>query len=195
MKRLWLLLLCALPLLWLSAAAGDPPSLKDPLPFQHAEHAKVFGKAGLTCVDCHPVGLSRPDASQDIPQATLPPPPLSSCHGCHQAQASRAPRSAPDQCGLCHADLNELKPADHGLDWVSNHGDAARAAGASCDTCHEASTCFDCHDNRGAGSANPHGPGFRETHGVVARADPRQCSTCHTEASCTACHSTGALPW
>lgn len=180
---------------WLPAVAGDKPRLIDPLPFDHGEHAAAFSRAGVGCVDCHLVGLREAKPAEGAPEVQVPDPPLSSCHGCHQAELPKAPRAAPDNCTLCHADVRELMPADHDLDWIAIHGDLARSATASCSSCHEPATCFDCHDRRGAGSENPHEVGFRSTHGVEARMDPRQCSSCHTEASCTTCHTGGALPW
>lgn len=175
------------------ASAGDPVHLKSPLPFDHHEHASTFERAGVSCLDCHPVGAHT--ATPSTTPLPLPEPPRSSCHGCHLGEVSKAPRSAPDTCTLCHADLSGLEPASHGLDWLALHGDASRAVGASCSTCHSRSACLDCHDRRGAGSEDPHPPGFRSSHGVEARLDPASCSTCHTQATCTSCHERGALPW
>ncbi len=175
------------------AWAGDVVHLRSPLPFDHAEHARTFDKAGLSCIDCHPVG-----AKASAPtEAALPLPegPRSTCHGCHLGEVSKAPRAAQDDCLLCHADLTGLMPPDHNLDWISAHGDQSRAAGSSCSTCHRPAECLDCHDRRGAGSESPHPVGFRSGHGVEARLDPRSCSTCHTQTSCSSCHEGGAAPW
>ena len=176
-----------------SASAGDPVQLRSPLPFDHSAHAATFERTGVSCLDCHPIGARR--SSPDGGSMALPEAPRSSCHGCHLGEVSKVPRSAPDTCTLCHASLDGLKPRDHGLDWISAHGDQSRSAGASCSTCHRPSECLDCHDRRGAGSENPHPAGFRSGHGVEARLDPRSCSTCHTEQTCTSCHLQGAMPW
>ncbi len=180
-----------LGLILVAASASDRVNIREPLPFGHREHARAFERAGVGCLDCHPVG-ARAEAEAALP---LPEAPLSSCHGCHLGELARAPGDAPSGCLLCHADLEGLMPRDHQLDWISLHGQASRAAGQDCQSCHEPAGCLDCHDARGAGSENPHPAGFRSTHGVEARIDPRSCSTCHTETSCTSCHVKGALPW
>jgi hypothetical protein len=169
-----------------AAEVTDRPSLKEPLPFDHALHARTLDRAGLGCVSCHPVGLTA---------QALPPPPISSCHGCHLGTVRGAGKSAPSECEACHDDRAALRPANHGIDWIEHHGLASRAGAATCSDCHSASACLDCHDRRGAGSTNPHPVGFRQYHGVEARVDPRSCSTCHTEASCTSCHESGVTPW
>jgi len=176
-------------------AEGARPHVIDPLPFEHAEHARAFARAGVTCVDCHPVGLQQGMGEDGRAPVESLPGPIATCHGCHRAQLPGAPRKAPNTCATCHDDREGLKPASHGLDWLHAHGDQARAPGASCDTCHEASTCFDCHDQRGAMAESPHGPGFRSWHGIEAQADPASCTTCHTVQACTSCHATGGNSW
>ena len=193
MSARWTRLGLGLALLGAPVRAGDPVHLRDPLPFDHGDHAQTFGRVGVACLDCHPVG-ARSTAPDSLALA-LPDPPRSSCHGCHLGEVAKAPRAAPDTCTLCHADLAGLRPRDHDLDWTRAHGDASRAAGATCDSCHTASACLDCHDRRGAGSESPHPVGFRSAHGIEARIDPRGCATCHTEASCTSCHLSGGQPW
>lgn len=196
MKRLWMLALLvtaaaqAVPSAPSEARPSDraeAPSVRTPLPFDHPAHARSFERAGLSCVDCHPVGLR--------PNQALPPPPRSSCHGCHLGELPGAPKQATRVCTTCHAHRAELVPASHGPGWEHAHGAEARARGATCSDCHRTSTCVDCHEARGAGQRNPHPPAFRTTHGVEARLDPARCSTCHTGNSCQTCHTTGALPW
>jgi hypothetical protein len=177
------------------AGTSPAPSVLDPLPFDHSVHTRALDKAGLTCVSCHPVGLQLAEGAPDSTGVPLPPPPASSCHGCHGGEVKHAGRNAPPDCFLCHADRAELRPVDHGPDWTALHGRASRAAGQSCSNCHSAGACLDCHDRRGAGSANPHGPGFARFHGVEAQVDPRSCSACHAETSCVACHTSGGTPW
>lgn len=188
---------------WLLGSSGlaetpAAPSLQVPLPFDHDEHARVLERSGLSCLDCHPIGLRR-EAAPDRPgrdtSVPLPHAPRATCHGCHEADVKGAGRNAPPDCMLCHSDRGELKPQSHGVDWLDLHGSASRAPDQSCSTCHSAGSCLDCHDRRGAGSVSPHGPGFQRFHGVEAQVDPRSCSTCHTEASCVACHTSGGTPW
>lgn len=162
------------------------PSLRDPFPFDHSQHARTFQKEGLTCVSCHPVGL---DAQLALTG------PRSSCHGCHLAEFAGAPRQATDYCTTCHARRDELIPPDHGHDWAREHGAAAPNRGGTCETCHTRKSCNDCHDQRGPGTRNPHPPGFTRTHGVDARLDPYACTTCHSADTCSSCHLTGVRPW
>lgn len=186
-RTLPLLLGIALTGVLARAAGPGAPAVHEPLPFDHAAHARAFDRGGLTCVDCHPVGM-RPDGA-------LPPPPLTSCHGCHLGTMDGAPRKADRTCELCHADRQALRPASHGPDWTHQHGREARARQATCNDCHATRTCVDCHERRGPLQRNPHPPAFRTTHGVEARLDPMRCSTCHSGETCRSCHSTGAIPW
>lgn len=195
----WGLPILVLALVLQGPAGADVPGtprVQAPLPFDHATHGRAFDRAGVTCVDCHPVGL-RLHNEQGGYTAPLvdPQPPLSSCHGCHRGELPGSAGRAPDQCMLCHADREGLIPSSHAYDWVDVHGPDARARGAECAACHEPDTCVDCHESRGALERSPHPPGFRAFHGVEAHLDPMSCSTCHTAEKCSSCHATGATPW
>ncbi len=188
----WRPLLLMLPLVVVGLATAqeeEPPALWEPLPFQHLEHRKVFRATGVSCIDCHPVGMVTREGIQKLPA------PLGSCHGCHRGEYPGAPRGASSACARCHSDLQDLMPPTHSGDWRHLHAPEARASDAECADCHEASSCFECHDDRGPMAINPHGPGFRVTHGIEARLDPRSCATCHDGSSCVDCHATGSLPW
>jgi hypothetical protein len=175
--------------------ASQVPDLREPFPFDHGEHSRAFDKAGLTCVDCHPVGaFSKPESARVVPEGPIPGP-RSSCHACHQGEVEGAPRKAPSACMVCHAERGDLLPADHGLGWTDNHGAEARARNATCTDCHDTATCVTCHEGRGAVRKNPHGPGWGAFHGVEARVDPRSCSSCHVGEACAKCHVEGVLPW
>lgn len=174
---------------------AEAPALHEPFPFDHGDHAGAFEAARLVCSDCHPVGLSVPAEEGVVAPAGELPPADSSCHGCHRRELPRSPRLAPSACALCHADLDQLLPADHGLGWATAHALEARSFSSSCLDCHDTAQCFDCHDERGPGVENPHPPAFRAGHGVDARLDPRACTSCHTGDSCLACHEEGGWPW
>lgn len=172
------------------------PALREPFPFDHAEHTRAFKRAGVQCLDCHPVGtVVRVERKKMLPEDL--PGPRSSCHACHHVEDAvpGAPRRAPGACELCHADRSELVPADHGAMWMADHGREALVRKSTCMDCHDTHTCVACHDERGALERNPHPPGFGSFHGVEARMDPHSCTSCHTGDSCTSCHTTGALPW
>ncbi len=172
--------------------SSPPPTVRSPLPFTHKEHREIFKDVGLQCSDCHPIGLVAPEGQK--PPAMFPPP-RSTCHGCHLAEASAAP-TAPGRCALCHPNALELKPPSHGPGWdTGGHAGAARAARTQCESCHEQALCTDCHEGRGALSRMPHGAGFRAVHGIEGRLDPQGCALCHGGDACTSCHETGATPW
>lgn len=190
---LGLLALACASVLWATASGegpGDPPTVQAPLPFDHPLHAETFDKAGLTCIDCHPVGLS---AEAGVP--TELPAPMSTCHACHRREVARAPRKATERCESCHPYRDELTPETHGLGWDEDHGPEARSLRNGCDTCHDTGMCIDCHDARGAMTASPHGAAFRSLHGIEARLDPASCLTCHATETCVACHDGGKRPW
>ncbi len=166
------------------------PSVLDPLPLDHAGHSKAFSRAGLSCPDCHPVGLT-----SESTEVEMPPPPRSVCHACHRGEVQGAPRRASDRCAACHPVREELRPESHNLGWSEEHGPEAQALRNGCDTCHDRGQCIDCHESRGAMTRSPHGPGFRSFHGVDARADGASCVRCHAAETCLQCHQGGKRPW
>ncbi|MBW1880559.1 MAG: hypothetical protein JRJ84_19560 [Deltaproteobacteria bacterium] len=192
---IWIGIALLAMLAWGTAVALEPPEVYEAFPFDHDRHVKVFRSNNLVCTDCHPVGLRvEIDGVLSPPQKALPRA-LSACHGCHRRQFPGAPRSAVGTCTLCHSDRSQLRPEDHDLDWLEQHGEVSRARGAMCRECHPTSVCVDCHDVRGAMAKSPHPPGFDSFHGIEARLDPFSCSACHAGQGCAACHSTGAIPW
>ncbi len=179
------------------ANAPEKPGLISPLPFDHGVHGKAFAKGGVACVNCHPVGVRQPDASDGF---RAPPggdlwPSLDTCHGCHLGELKGAPRAASSACMQCHGDREQLVPATHAVGWLYEHGGEARARGASCSDCHKTSQCTECHEARGPDERSPHPPGWRTIHGLEARVDSYSCSTCHDGTKCVSCHTTGATPW
>lgn len=171
--------------------ASSPPVI-EPLPFDHQAHERVFARASLQCLDCHPVGAKLEGAEDPQPAISAL---RSSCHACHLQEVEHAPRRAPDACMRCHASRESLLPESHRVAWEQDHGEQAMARGASCDRCHDTATCVRCHETRGATAQSPHGPGFSAFHGVEARLDPQRCSSCHAGSSCSRCHQGGSLPW
>jgi hypothetical protein len=184
-RSLWL---CLLMMVSTWAVAG--PTVVQPLPFDHPQHAATFDRFDVACVDCHPVGL----AGQPLMETPIPPP-ISSCHGCHLGEVKGAPRRAASTCETCHDVRLELLPTDHGLGWLQSHGDQGRAFRGLCKDCHAANQCTECHDQRGALTRSPHPPGFTSLHGVEARLDPNSCVECHVADTCTSCHVDGNRPW
>ncbi len=186
-----------LPLLLLLGAAPadtatEPPSVAEPLPFDHEAHDRTFEKLDLDCGDCHPLGLV---TDPEDPQDFVLPAPLSSCHGCHRGELPEAPRKAPGRCETCHDVRAELIPPTHDLVWMYEHGPSATERQADCRDCHQPDRCTTCHDVRGALARSPHLPGFSAVHGIEARLDPVSCVSCHAGDTCTSCHTTGRAPW
>ncbi len=170
--------------------ADDIPTVIEPLPFDHSTHDKPFDRFGLSCADCHPLGLT--SESTDV---EMLPAPRSVCHACHRGELKGAPRRASDRCSACHPVRDELKPESHNLGWSKEHGPEAQALRNGCDTCHDRGQCIDCHEARGAMTRSPHGPGFRSFHGVDARIDGASCVRCHASETCLQCHEGGKRPW
>lgn len=168
------------------------PTVMDPLPFEHAEHKKVFHDLGVRCVECHPVGARAPEGK--VGTEVAPPGPRASCHACHRRDVTGAPRRSPGTCSTCHPVREELIPETHLGDWLEAHGEVARGLATGCVSCHDMGTCVECHEARGAKARMPHGPGFRSSHGIEARMDPSSCVTCHSGETCTSCHDSGGIP-
>jgi len=176
----------------LQAAARDPD---DPYHrFVHADHRTCFLSARVTCMACHPIGMTTGTddfaAVKKVDERILVPA-REICHDCHTGMM-RFPR-APSRCTSCHTNLAGLLPEDHDQGWEQDHGWSSLRFGSSCDLCHPVSDCTTCHARRDEGLNRVHPPSFRATHGIEARLDPFRCQRCHLRSSCEACHAGGGL--
>lgn len=197
------------------------------LVYSHPAHGTKAKDA--TCESCHanitapaaPAGQPRATAWMDVGKAA---PEL--CLACHDHRAPSHLDEA-NKCTTCHRPLVEAtalsdarvvalpKPPSHdGARFVSAHGDAARASGASCATCHARESCTRCHvdgarnatvralapDARVARAVAGKAPSyptpvshtqatFRVDHGAAALAEGATCATCHARPSCQTCHA------
>ncbi len=131
------------------------------------------------------------------------------CSHCHKV----------DTCAECHSRSNvPIRPsqlkldrpdslAHHRGDWLSRHPMEARLDSKSCGTCHQQSSCQQCHDRMGVSQTGalgsktgPHPPGWLirgsgENHGDAARRDAVSCAACHDRgaaSNCVTCHRVGA---
>ncbi len=177
------------------AEAEPPRDHDDPyLRFVHRDHRSRFLEARVTCLGCHPIGMTTGTddflAVKKVDKAVLVPA-REICHDCHTG-ALRFPR-APARCDSCHTNLQGLLPEDHDQGWDRDHGDASLRYGASCDLCHPVSDCTSCHARRDESQHRVHPATFRATHGIEARLDPSRCQRCHLRSSCEACHAGGGL--
>ncbi len=185
---------------------------------QHAATAKV-----TACESCHAPGGTT--AWMNVARAA--PAQCISCHthgtGTHFGDTSPCAtchRTLATAAGLTDAQVAALpKPPSHArVDFASLHGSVARAAPATCATCHARESCQRCHvdgtrqpliralapDARIARlmvgrpavyptPADHRVAQFAVLHGAAAHATPLRCATCHARASCETCHTgTGA---
>ena len=202
---------------WTPRAIGAVGLLK----FSHPAHVAKAKDVG--CADCHNAsGATRMTVTKAAPERCI------SCHT-HQASEHLAPAA---QCATCHrtvATATSLtsqriaafpQPASHRAGrFITEHGAAAQASGATCATCHARESCARCHvdpsrtaaiaalaaDARvgavvaGKPASYPtpdshNRADFVRRHGAASRASGATCATCHARASCEACHSSVSGP-
>jgi hypothetical protein len=125
---------------------------------------------------------------------------------------------AQTDCTDCHDSTQRLsriwrgpqmlaRELPHPVGFADRHAVEARSAPASCQKCHETSTCEGCHLRRGISAGHreansPHPPGWiagnkgsRDFHGRAARLDILSCAACHDQGpatNCIRCHRVGA---
>lgn len=196
-----------------------PPASKGAglLVFSHERHMAKAKDA--TCESCHAV--ANPTEWMNVAQAAQ-----ARCISCH-AHGASAHFADDNVCATCHRTLTSAvalsdarvaaipKPPSHArADYISAHGDAARAATANCATCHARESCQRCHvdgaraplilalatDARVARLEKGKAPvyplpadhrsaQFASSHAAAAHANVARCATCHTRSSCEACHT------
>jgi len=163
------------------------------LRFSHKRHIDD----GVECTTCH-LGI---EAATKATRDHLPE--MGTCLSCHNG------REAPDACTTCHlqgergrlrTDLDHtwdalkpsgrFRPDDHFQDqWLRHHEAAARLDEESCNACHTAQTCLDCHDGV-AKVRELHPADWVMTHGLEAMRTSLQCTACHdTQTFCRDCHA------
>lgn len=165
------------------------------LEFSHAAHLD----RGAACSDCHgdfsEVGLA---TIRHLPREA-------DCMSCHDG------KQASQRCSTCHPSGSDgrlltaigddpvadaLIPrgssawgAEHDLAFVQDHAGIAKANPELCATCHDESSCQDCH----AGPIRPlrlHAADYVNGHAVDARAATQDCSSCHSlQVDCRGCHT------
>lgn len=82
----------------------------------------------------------------------------------------------------------EGKPDSHRAGWNAGHQQAAKSDPSSCESCHKAYFCVDCHQRRDTITQRVHRRNFLFYHSLEARANPRKCDECHRINYCTDCH-------
>ncbi len=144
-------------------------------PFFVKEHRLLAQKAGNNCADCHLQSF---------------------CLDCHKGGAIE-----PDlQRGISRR--GEYMPRSHRADFISTHSIKAADDPQSCNRCHQAKFCQDCHNktvNKGRLSIKSHRPAgttqiydWSFDHAAEARRNLQSCESCHADADvCVRCHFTG----
>lgn len=165
------------------------------LEFSHAAHLD----RGAACSDCH-------GDFSDVGLATIRHLPREAdCMRCHDG------KQASQRCSTCHPSGSDgrlltaigddpvadaLIPrgksawgAEHDLAFVQDHAGIAKSNPELCATCHDESSCQDCH----AGPIRPlrlHAADYVNGHAVDARAATQDCSSCHSlQVDCRGCHT------
>lgn len=165
------------------------------LKLNHAEHIE---RVKEDCTVCH----------KSLPEplvTTVTAPKMEDCFSCHEHDQQWAKGS----CESCHTDLSRypLKPIaafTHRGDFLKNHRTEARSAGASCETCHDQTSCSECHAKTVARSIDTlipertdrdfiHRNDFLGRHAAEARGDEAQCLRCHGTNFCQSCHLKNGL--
>lgn len=147
------------------------PNIK--LIFKHHDHNKIIDEEKVLCIYCHP--QHRGDDKKGL------------CHKCHKNM--NAVVRAPQNCTLCHEDLNSIKPKDHTSRWKQNHASVAKIDSASCTSCHRDNFCSSCHTKRNDVGKASHTRNYIFYHSVEVRANPYKCKACHVSSFCTDCHN------
>ena len=184
--------------------------------FSHPTH--LARAKDVVCMSCHAV--ANPNEWMNVAR-----PAPERCLSCHQHTAS-AHLAADNVCATCHRPLTKAvgftdarvaalpKPPSHiRADFVSAHGDMARANAPNCSMCHARESCQRCHVNGATAPliqaldkdarvarltvgkapsypkpADHASAQFGLIHGTGARANTARCASCHTRASCQTCH-------
>lgn len=153
----------------------EPAKLSSGFPkFSHEKHLSM---EGVDCAHCHGaltdvtlVGTGKGQIGHLV------------CLECHNGQ------KAGDECGSCHANIEQIRPLDHSADYLHTHQFLARGLAENCEECHRESTlCSDCHKGENVLFAT-HDRNYLFTHAEDARKRENDCMACHTQQMCNDCH-------
>lgn len=170
------------------------------LVFSHEFHLQ---QTDVTCETCHK-NLDKVDFADS---GSIPG--MAQCAECHNNERATL------ECAACHTSTLNLRPVDHGADFLMAHKNIARMDQQACASCHVQNDCAECHEGaallitsgssnadvqtpffpsiaggtRGLVLARVHELNFRETHGLQAEGRTQECATCHeTRSFCQDCH-------
>jgi len=103
-------------------------------------------------------------------------------------------------CTLCHENKQDLKPLNHGGEFVREHAKYSRRQ--VCSACHSTSYCTDCHYNtqklsnvKGEETHRVliHQGNWINRHGIKAQTNNFRCISCHDTSYCSSCHATAGI--
>ena len=140
-------------------------------------HGPAAQRAAPTCATCHT---------------------RASCETCHVGSTPRVIAALPVGGGPARAPgahLVRTPPPNHTWEFREQHGPAANARPATCETCHTRSSCLECHRPENApASSGFHPRNFLTRHPSSAYSREANCSDCHNPAQfCQGCHQQSGL--
>lgn len=140
-------------------------------------HGRDAQRASATCATCHT---------------------RESCATCHLGTPPRAvadlPAAGEGRARGVH--LTRAAPPSHTWEFREGHGPEANARPIACETCHQRSTCLECHRPPPEGGRQPgyHPQNFLTRHPSAAYSRAANCSDCHNPAQfCQSCHQRSGL--
>lgn len=173
-----------LPQIRALATDARPPALHrdQPVPTSHASpsflrsHGADAKKSTATCATCHA---------------------RESCTTCHVTSLPKAANKLADADTTGRAVgavLTRTPPANHTDAFGERHAADANARPQSCATCHQRSTCLQCHRPENGAQNRYHPQNFLTRHPSSAYTREANCSDCHNPAQfCQSCHQQSGL--
>lgn len=137
---------------------------------------KIHVEQGTECLTCHKGIEMKEQVNEGLHLMNM-----DGCMGCHKTPAEIS------GCYLCHAQDEEIKPANHNESWQVMHGMVSESGFRNCQSCHLESYCLDCHQGENLGNQS-HPAEFIATHALSWQFREIECATCHTRDYCIECH-------
>ena len=138
-------------------------------------HGRDARRASATCATCHT---------------------RESCATCHVGTPPRAVASLPaaGEGRGRGALLTRTPPPSHTWEFRERHGPEANARPIACETCHQRSSCLECHRPANGPQAGYHPQNFLTRHPSSAYSRGANCGDCHNPAQfCQSCHQQSGL--
>jgi hypothetical protein len=138
-------------------------------------HGRDAVRRAATCATCHTRESCATCHVRDVPRAVA---------ALSATEAGRAPG----------ARTTRRAPPSHTREFRERHGDEAGARPRSCETCHERSSCLECHRPDNGRQSRYHPQNFLTRHPTSAYSRETTCGDCHNAAQfCQSCHQQAGL--